>query len=79
MFQYQNYKYSFRDSQNRLAIPKPCTDYMKQLFGYSGVVHVLWNDTPSSVRKTTTPPSFKIRLTHGKLVKQWRTVRHLFF
>ena len=23
MFQYRNYKYSFRDSENRLALPKP--------------------------------------------------------
>ena len=57
MFQYRNYKYSFRDSENRVALPKPRTDNIKQSFGYSGAV--LWKDLPSSVRKTTTLPNFK--------------------
>ena len=57
MFQYRNYKYSLRDSENRLALPKPRTDYMKQSFGYSAAV--LWNDLPSSVRKITSLPNFE--------------------
>ena len=59
MFQYRNYKYSF-DSANRLALPKPRTDYMKKSFGYSNAV--LWNDLQSSARKSTTLPNFKSKV-----------------
>ena len=30
-----------RDFENKLFVPKPCTDYLKHSLGHSGVV--LWN------------------------------------
>ena len=40
-FVYRNSQYSLRDSINRLALPLPRTNYLKNSFRYSGAV--LWN------------------------------------
>ena len=37
--------YSLRDTEGKLAIPKPRTNYLKNSFGYSGAV--LWNSLPT--------------------------------
>ena len=43
--------YNLRDSDNKLAIPLPRTNYYKNSFGYSGAV--LWNSPPLAVRQVT--------------------------
>ena len=40
--------YSLRDTEGKLAIPQPHTNYMKNSFSYSGAV--LWNSLPIELR-----------------------------
>ena len=49
--------YSLRDTEGKLAIPKPRTNYLKNSFGYSGAV--LWNSLPTELRKTNNLSVFK--------------------
>jgi len=49
--------YNFRDSDNKLAIPLPCTNYYKNSFAYSGAV--LWNSLPSAARQATSLTNFQ--------------------
>ena len=37
-----------KNIENKLALPKPCTDFLKRSFRYSG--EHLWNSLPSNVR-----------------------------
>ena len=41
------------DTENKLAIPLPCTNYMKNSFSYSGAV--LWNILPAEMRQVNGP------------------------
>jgi len=50
-------KYSLRDNENKLAIPKPRTNYMKNSFNYDGAV--LWNSLPLKVREAKSINEFK--------------------
>ena len=50
--------YSLRDTEGKLAIPKPRTEYLKNSFGYIGAV--LWNNLPIGLRKTANRDLFKI-------------------
>ena len=43
--------YNLLDSQNKLAVPLPRTNYYKDSFSYSGAV--LWNSLSSVVRQAT--------------------------
>ena len=49
--------YNLRDSENKLAIPLPRTNYYKNSFGYSGAV--LWNSLPSAARQATPLNNFR--------------------
>ena len=49
--------YNLRDSDAKLAISLPRTNYYKNRFGYSGAV--LWNSLPSAARQATSLPSFR--------------------
>ena len=49
--------YSLRDTQGKLAIPKPRTDYLRNSFSYSGTV--LWNSLPPDLRQTENLNQFK--------------------
>ena len=49
--------YNLRDSENKLAVPLPRTNYYKNSFSYSGAV--LWNSLPSSIRKATSLAIFR--------------------
>ena len=49
--------YSLRDTEGKLAIPKPRTDYLRNSFSYSGAV--LWNSLPTDLRQTENPNQFK--------------------
>ena len=39
--------YDLRDAKQRLALPKPRTDYLKRSFSYSGAF--LWNNLPEEL------------------------------
>jgi hypothetical protein len=41
--------YSLRNTENKLAVPKPRTNYLKNSFSYSGAV--LWNSLPIGLRQ----------------------------
>ena len=49
--------YSLRDTEGKLAIPKPRTDYLRNSFSYSGAV--LWNSLPPDLRQTENLNQFK--------------------
>ena len=49
--------YNLRDSDGKLAIPLPRTNYYKNSFGYGGAV--LWNSLPSAARQATSLTSFR--------------------
>ena len=52
--------YTLRDSNRKLFIPKPNTDYFKRSFSYSGAS--LWNSLPESLRLTPSLTSLKTNL-----------------
>ena len=58
--------YNLRDSDNKLAIPLPRTNYYKNSFGYSGAV--LWNSIPSAARKATSLTNFRRLLINSDTV-----------
>ena len=49
--------YSLRDSEDKLVVPKPRTNYFKNSFSYSGAV--LWNGLPVGLRQASTLNEFK--------------------
>ena len=49
--------YDLRDSFLNLNLPKPCTDYLKRSFGYSGAL--LWNSLPENIRAIRSTGQFK--------------------
>ena len=57
LFTIKSAPYIFRDSENKLIIPKPRTDYCKRSFSYSG--SVLWNGFPVELRKSSSLSQFK--------------------
>ena len=50
--------YSLRDTENKLAIPLPRTNYMKNSFSYPGAV--LWNSLPAEMRQADDLSSFRL-------------------
>ena len=56
--------YGLRNSDNKLALPKPRTDFLKRSFCYSGAQ--LWNSLPSNVRAIRSFTKFKNKID-GKL------------
>ena len=57
LFSSRNCQYSLRNSNGKLFIPKPNTDYLKRSFSYSGAS--LWNSLPESLRLSSSLSSFK--------------------
>ena len=57
--------YNLRDSDNKLAIPLPRTNYYKNSFGYSGAV--LWNSLPSAARQATSLTNFRRLLINSNM------------
>ena len=49
--------YIFRDSVNKLTIPQPRTNYLRNSFRYSGAV--LWNSLPETLRQAESLCNFK--------------------
>ena len=53
-------KYNLRDSEIKLNLPKPRTNYCERALGYSGAV--LWNSLPVNLRKSDFLKYFKREL-----------------
>ena len=53
--------YNPRDSENKLAVPLPPTNYYRNNFCYSGAV--LWNNLPTDVRQAKSLTVFRKLLT----------------
>ena len=53
--------YNLRDSENKLAVPLPRTNYYRNSFCYNGAV--LWNNLSSDVRQAKSLTSFRKLLT----------------
>ena len=60
--------YSLRDSENKLVVPNPRTNYMKNSFSYSGAT--LWNSLPCNLRMIKSYNQFKSKVRHGIHGKQ---------
>ena len=54
--------YRLRNSDMRLALPQPRTDYFCKSFSYSGAT--LWNSLPADIRTSKTLNEFKTRLSY---------------
>ena len=54
--------YALRDSVNKLVVPFPRTNYMKNSFSYSGAT--LWNSLPCNIRESASLNQFKRLLHH---------------
>ena len=50
-------RYNLRDSVNKLFVPFPRTNFMKNSFSYSGAD--FWNSLPCNVRETKSLSQFK--------------------
>ena len=50
-------EYNLRDKANKLALPKPRTDFLKQSFSYCEAQ--LWNSLPHDARATSSFSYFK--------------------
>ena len=48
--------YTFGDSVNKLTIPQPGTNYLRNNFRYSGAV--LWNSLPETLRQAESLSNF---------------------
>ena len=55
--------YNLRNSDGKLAIPIPRTNYYKNSFGYSSAV--LWNSLPSAAREATSLTNFRRLLIYS--------------
>ena len=59
------WKYSLKDSVNKLVVPFPRTSHMKNSFSYSGAT--LWNGLPCNIRECSSFNQFKLLLYQGFL------------
>ena len=62
LFSERHTDYDMRDSLRKLNLPKPCTDYLKRSFGYSGAL--LWNSLPENIRTIRSIRQFKKKINH---------------
>ena len=60
MFEERSCRYSLRNTNGKLYVPKPNTDYLKRSLSYSGAHR--WNNLPESMRLSTNVTSFKNQL-----------------
>ena len=56
-FERRETEYNLRDSENKLDVPLPRTNYYKNIFDYSGAI--LWNSLPRKVREAESLGQFK--------------------
>ena len=56
-FERRETPYNLRDSENKLKVHLPCTNYCKNNLSFSGAI--LWNSLPSDVREAESLSQFK--------------------
>ena len=59
IFRNDTTNYRLRNSEMRLALPQPRTDYVRKSFAYSGAA--LWNTLPADIRVSKTLGEFKTK------------------
>ena len=57
--------YRLRNTENKLVLPQPRTDYLKRSFLYSGAQ--LWNNLPLDLRQASSLTDFKSKLSRHSL------------
>ena len=57
LFSQRHSVYNLRDSEGKLTLPKPNTNYLKRSFSYSGVM--LWNNLPKCLTNAVSVNNFK--------------------
>ena len=57
--------YRLRNTENKLVLPQPRTDYLKKTFSYSGAQ--LWNNLPIDLRQASSLADFKSKLSRHSL------------
>ena len=62
IFRNDTTSYRLRNSEMRLALPQPRTDYVRKSFPYSGAA--LWNILPIDIRVSKTLSEFKTKLSN---------------
>ena len=72
LFSIRSTKYNLRDSEIKLNLPKPRTNYCKRALGYSGAL--LWNCLPVHLRKSDSLRYFKREL--GKFYSNCQSGSH---
>ena len=60
LFSIRSTPYNLRDSDIKLNLPKPRTNYYKRALGYSGAL--LWNSLPVNLRKSDSLEYFQREL-----------------
>ena len=62
IFRNDTTSYRLRNSEMRLALPQPRTDYVRKSFSYNGAA--LWNSLPTDIRVSKTLGDFKTKLSN---------------
>ena len=57
LFSQRHSVYNLRDSEGKLTLPKPNTNYLKRSFSYSGAM--LWNNLPKCLKNAVSVNNFK--------------------
>ena len=57
--------YLLRNTENKLFLPQPRTDYFKRSFLFSGAQ--LWNNLPTDLRQASSLADFKSKLSRPSL------------
>ena len=65
IFRNDTTSYRLRNSEMRLALPQPRTDYVRKSFSYSGAA--LWNSLLTDIRVSKTLGEFKTKLSNFSL------------
>jgi len=62
IFRNDTTRYRLRNSEMRLALSQPRTDYVRKCFSYSGAA--LWNSLPTVIRVSKTLGEFTTKLSN---------------
>ena len=57
LFSQRQSAYNLRNSEGRLTLSKPSTNYLKRSFSYSGAM--LWNNLPKNLKNAASVEHFK--------------------
>ena len=50
LFSQRHSAYNFRNSEGRLTLSKPSTNYLKRSFSHAHTAAMLWNNLPKSLK-----------------------------